>query len=329
MIPEMIARLAPLGVLLLLVVVFGMTSIALRLALINRSWPPIGRFVEARGVKAHVVERGDGPEILLLHGAASNARELFAALGNKLTNLRLIAPDRPGLGHSMRPPNAASLGEQAAFIADIVRQCANGPVVGVGHSWGAGVLLRLALDHPNLVKALVLIAPVSHPWESAPSWHNRIIGWPILGSLLTWILPPFLGPKLAPKGIVNSFAPGPVHPADYGEIIGTPLIFRPHAYQANAEDLRVGSVQMGLQAPRYGELKLPVTIISGQGDIIVDNSIHAAGLKRDIPHARSYRVAHAGHMPHWVDPDLVVGIIRAYAYDTAHEETSTQFRAEA
>jgi pimeloyl-ACP methyl ester carboxylesterase len=326
--PEITARLAPLLVLCLLIAVFGVASIALRLALINRSWPPLGRFVEARGVKAHVVERGDGPEVLLVHGAASNARELLTALGDTLSDLRLIAPDRPGLGHSGRPAHAETLGEQAAFMADIARQTAKSPVVAVGHSWGAGVVLRLALDYPELVKALVLIAPASHPWESTPSWSNRIAGWPLIGPLLAWILPPLLGPKLAPRGIARSFAPGPVHPADYGTIIGTPLYFRPHSYLANAADMRVGSQEMGLQAPRYGKLKLPVAIISGQGDVIVYNSIHAAGLKRDIPHATSYRVANAGHMPHWVDPDLVAGIIRAYANDTAYEDTSAQFRAE-
>jgi pimeloyl-ACP methyl ester carboxylesterase len=62
--------------------------------------------------------------------------------------------------------------------------------------------------------------------------------------------------------------------------------------------------------------------------VIVYNAIHAAGLKRDIPHATSFRVPEAGHMPHWVDPDLVEGIIRAHATDTVYEGSSAQFRAE-
>ena len=132
-----------------------------------------------------------------------------------------------------------------------------------------------------------------------------------MGDLLVWTLPPLIGPKLAPKGIARGFAPGPVNPPDYGDKIGTPLFFRPKAYKANAEDMVIGSAEMGKQAPRYSSLTLPVTIVSGQGDVIVYNSIHAAGLKRDIPHALSFRVPEAGHMPHWVDPDLVEGIIRA------------------
>ncbi|GBF58288.1 2-(acetamidomethylene)succinate hydrolase [Candidatus Phycosocius bacilliformis] len=326
---ELLAKIAPYLVLLAALCLFMALSIMLRLALIQRSWPPIGRFVTARGVKAHVIEHGSGPEVLMVHGAASNARELISALGHKLDGLRLIAPDRPGLGYSERPPKAQNLGEQAAFLADILRQSASGPVVAVGHSWGAGVILRLALDHPELVKALVLLAPASHPWKQTRNWLNSLAVIPVLGDILAWTLPPLLGPKLAPKGIARGFAPGPVEPADYGERIGTPLYFRPKSYQANAADMVVGSAQMAAQAGRYRSLKLPVSIVSGQGDIIVFNSIHAAGLARDLPHAQSYRVAMAGHMPHWVDPDLVVEIIRAYATDRVPAPTSSEFRAEA
>lgn len=299
---------------------------------INRRWPVIGTMQNARGVAAHVITTGTPTQgvadVLLVHGAASNARELIGALGDKLTGLRLIAPDRPGLGHSGRPDGAQTLGVQAAFIADIVRQNASGPVVAVGHSWGSGVVLRLALDHPELVKALVLLAPASHPWQAKTALMNRIANWPILGPLLVWTLPPLLGPLLAPSGIARGFAPGPVKPENYGALIGTPLYFRPHSYQANAADMTHGSAEMGLQAPRYSGLSLPVTIISGQGDIIVYNAIHAAGLARDIAHAKTYRIMGAGHMPHWVAPDFVADIITAHAHGQPHPDTSAQFRAE-
>jgi pimeloyl-ACP methyl ester carboxylesterase len=297
-------------------------------ALIEARWPKIGRLVLARGVPAHVIERGQGgPEILLVHGAASNARELLAAMDGRLDDLRLIAPDRPGLGYSCVPTNSHELGVQAAFIADIVRQTAKGPVVAVGHSWGSGVILRLALDHPDLVRALVLVAPASHPWNPKLNLINKLACIPILGDLLVWSLPALLGPRLMAAGIGRGFAPGPVMPEDYANIIGTPLFFRPTSFKANAADMEAGSHQMGLQALRYQSLTLPVTIISGQGDVIVYNAIHAAGLARDIPHADSYRVDGAGHMPHWVDPDLVAGVIKSYAHGTAPAATSAQFRA--
>ena len=308
-------------------VALGVVNTSLSIQKIQARWPMIGRLIKSQGVAAHVIERGEGPEVLLVHGAASNARELVAAMDGRLNALRIIAPDRPGLGYSGVPKDSYDLGVQAAFLADILIQTATGPVVAVGHSWGSGVLLRLALDRPDLVKALVLLAPASHPWKQEFNIVNRLAGLPLIGDLLVWTLPALLGPHLMPAGIAKGFAPGPVSPADYADIIGTPLFFRPISFKANAADMEVGSIQMGLQSPRYSSLTLPVSIISGQGDVIVYNSIHAAGLARDIPQAHTYRVPNAGHMPHWVAPDLVADVIKAYAHDTAMPATSAQFRA--
>lgn len=295
---------------------------------IQARWPRHGRLIMARGVGAHVVEHGSGDtDVLVLHGAASNARELIAALGGRVDDIRLIAPDRPGLGYSPRPPNSHELGFQAAFIADILDQYSQKPIVCVGHSWGSAVLLRVALDRPDLVKALVLLAPASHPWPTKPNWLNRLAVIPVVGEFLIWTLPATLGPLLMESGIARGFAPGPTKPGNYADIIGTPLFFRPHSYRANAQDMEAASYELGLQAPRYTGLGVPVTVVSGQGDVIVSNSIHAAGLARDIPHATSYRVMGAGHMPHWVDSDLVAAIIKAHVDGVAPPATDTQFRA--
>ena len=72
--PDDLSRLMPFLVLAAALCVFMLISIVLRLALIERSWPAIGRVVTARGVKAHVIEQGSGPEVLMVHGAASNIR---------------------------------------------------------------------------------------------------------------------------------------------------------------------------------------------------------------------------------------------------------------
>lgn len=283
---------------------------------IERIWPRIGKLVEAQNEIGHVVERGAGPDVVVLHGAASNARELLAAFEGRLENVKLIAPDRPGLGYSGVPKNAHKLGVQAAFLTDIITKTAQGPIVGVGHSWGSAVLLRLALDRPDLVKSLVLLAPASHPWKKTFNLANFLAGVPVVGHLLVWTLPSLAGPLLMNKGIARGFEPGPVTPANYADIIGTQLFFRPKSFKANAADMEAGSHELGLQAVRYAELKIPVTVVSGQGDVIVFNSIHAAGLARDIPQTKSYRVPAAGHMPHWVDTPLVEAIVLAHAFDT-------------
>jgi pimeloyl-ACP methyl ester carboxylesterase len=285
---------------------------------INRRFPPDGRKIPVAGRRIHVIEgqpassqnQANAP-LLLVHGAASNARELPSALGSRLAGWRWIAPDRPGLGHSERGGGSDRLGIQASILAEVITQAFPGEkVIAVGHSWGSAVSLRLALDRPDLVAGLVLLAPASHPWGGTTNLPNRLAVLPVFGLLLSWLLPPALGPLLAQSGIAKGFAPGPVRPPDYGKRIGTPLYFRPASFRANASDMVAADTELAAQAPRYGELAMPVTIISGQGDRIVSNTIHAKALKAAIAHATSIKVPDGGHMPHWVDPDLVVHTVR-------------------
>jgi hypothetical protein len=85
----------------------------------ERDHPPRGRFVEARGVRLHYVERGEGPPVVLVHGNVVTAEDwlmsgVFARLAERH---RALASDRPGYGFSERPRGSAwTAAEQAALL---------------------------------------------------------------------------------------------------------------------------------------------------------------------------------------------------------------------
>lgn len=284
---------------------------------IEANWPKNGNPVAVMGVNANVVEQGTGPDVLMVHGASSNQREMIASLGGHLEGMHLIAPDRAGMGYSGRPEGAERLGVQAAFMAAILDAKGVKNVVAVGHSWGSAVVLRLALDRPDLVKAVVVIAPASHEWPGGTSKINRIAATPIIGDIFSWTVPSIFGPNMMPAGIEEGFHPQQVAP-NYRQLVGLDLVLRPETFHSNARDLKIGAQELAAQSRRYGELKIPITVVAGQGDKIVYNTIHAAGLVRDIPQARSFTVPAAGHMPHWAKPDFVASVIRAYAVGGAY-----------
>jgi pimeloyl-ACP methyl ester carboxylesterase len=282
-------------------------------ARISRRWPPLGQRIEvAPGVGLQLHRTGSGPPVLLIHGAASNQRELREAFEGHLDGLTVISLDRPGFGWSDRPAGSAAIGAQARLIGLALDQLGSGPVVVAGHSWGSAVGLRLALDRPDLVRGLVCLAPASHPWPGGTGLANRLGALPGIGHLLAWTLPCLLGPLLADAGIGRAFAPGPLL-ADYGARIGTPLHFRPASFRANCQDMAAANRELAAQAPRYPQLgALPVAVISGAGDLIVSNMVHAKQLVRDLPQAISLRIEAAGHMPHWKDPAACAAIIRQF-----------------
>ena len=276
-------------------------------------FPPTGRIIEADGIRLHMREAGPqgAPRMLLIHGASSNLLELWEPLADEFSPLhRVIAYDRPGMGYSTRAKrDAHALASQAKCAARVLEQSGEGPALVVGHSLGAGVALRLALDHPHLVSGLILIAPACCPYPGKPAWWARLSSTPILGDLFCGLLIPWLGPPMSPTSVANNFWPAPV-PVNYLQEAGVPMIFRPRAFQASARDVCATNAEFGAQQPRYAELFTPTVIITAEKDRIVSPKRHARALATMLPAAELVIAPDTGHMPHRLRTDLVVAAIR-------------------
>ena len=83
-----------------------------------------------------------------------------------------------------------------------------------------------------------------------------------------------------------------------------PLVLRPAAFRANAEDV-AGLYEYTCSAsPRYGEIRSPTIIITGDGDTVVLEDIHSKGLARDIAGSELVWIKDLGHKPEYVVPEI-------------------------
>ena len=268
-------------------------------ARMHRTHPASGHRVEVGGYGVHVIEAGrQGPPVLMIHGASANAREFTWTLAPKLEqDFRVLMADRPGHGHSQRPPRADTLAVQAAQMAGVLEKLAPGEkTVVVGHSFGGAVALRLALDRPDLVKALVLLAPVTHDWGGdGHAWYNRFAASRLIGPVFSQVVP-LVGPVQVGAGIGGVFDPSPA-PEGYFEKSGIGLLFRPPAFRANARDVRVLDRELAAQSQRYSELNMPITVFSGSKDTVITPAKHTARLKKQAA-IDLVILPDEGHMPH-------------------------------
>lgn len=107
----------------------------------------------------------DGLVFVLTHGIGMG-RAVYTEVGEELSGRgRVLAVDLPGFGDSPEPGTAASLKETAEVVARFIRDETKGGVVLVGHSMGTQIVSEVALHHPELVEALVLIAPTVNRYE--------------------------------------------------------------------------------------------------------------------------------------------------------------------
>src|SRR5690606_11676526 len=126
----------------------------------ERLVPPPGRFVTIDGHRIHYFDRRQGRPIVFIHGLGGTQFHflpLFAALER---DFRLVALDRPGSGYSTRVGlTPASPKQHAAFIARFIDELGLERPLLVGHSLGGAIALAVALDHPDKISGLALIAP--------------------------------------------------------------------------------------------------------------------------------------------------------------------------
>jgi pimeloyl-ACP methyl ester carboxylesterase len=114
--------------------------------------------VEVNGAELHVEEQGTGRPVLFVHGTGASAFIWERALPHLPEGHRLITYDRRGFGRSAGPP-ARRFGDHAADAAELLRHLDASPAVIVSQSGGGPIALRLAVDQPESVQALVIAEP--------------------------------------------------------------------------------------------------------------------------------------------------------------------------
>ena len=121
-------------------------------------------------VAMHYVEHGTGPPLVALHGAGVDHREIEAAVEAVVpaAEYRRIYPDLPGMGRSTTGSLTCN-DDVVMLLGDFIDRVADGPVLLLGHSYGAYLARGLAVRRPDLVRGLALVCPVAERSGDVPS----------------------------------------------------------------------------------------------------------------------------------------------------------------
>ena len=276
--------------------------------------PPIGQIIEQDGKMVHVWVEGSGPDLILLHGASGNLRDFTFGLTDKLLqNFRVIAFDRPGLGHSdALHRRGESPQEQARHLAKVADRLGVETAVVVGHSFGGSVAMAWALERPDQVAALVSLAGAVNPWPGElGAWYD-IVGSRLGGATLVPLIAAFAPLSLAEKSVVSIFEPDPV-PEGYMDYIGVDLTLRSDVLRANARQVNGLRPHVVTMSEAYPSLNIPVEILHGADDVTVPLSVHSDPLSRAVETANLTVLESTGHMPQHANQEATVSAIERAA----------------
>lgn len=260
------------------------------------------------------VEAGAGPDLVLIHGTLMTADDMrLGPMGALAERFHCIAFDRPGHGWSdHRRGVDASLWSQAATLRAAVRALGLSRPLLCGHSFGAAVALAYGMDHPAEVAGVVALAPICFP---EPRLEQALFGpraIPGPGELLSRILGATTDPVLLPALWRAMFLPQAM-PARFAASFPFARAGRPEQIVTEAENAAALWGDLSRSALAYGRCAVPVRILCGGADIVVNTFTQGALAAAVIPGARFDLPPGAGHMLHHLDPEAVAAAVAALA----------------
>lgn len=276
--------------------------------------PPSGRFLEIDGCRIHYVDEGAGPPLFLIHGLGGQLGNFTYALVARLAKeFRVVAVDRPGSGYSTRPAGAdARLRAQGDVLAKVIGALKLDRPLIVGHSMGGAIALAIGLDHPECASGLALIAPVTQVVETTPAVFRGLdIRSPLLRWIVAWTLATPLGIMNADRVLGQVFGPEKV-PPDFIRLGGGALGLRPQSFCAASTDMESINDGFAETIRRYPSLTIPVGILFGKADQLLDYRVHGQATKDQIP-GLDLKLMEGGHMLPVTAPDAVADFIRRMA----------------
>lgn len=225
------------------------------------------RVVETTAGPVEVAESGKGTPALVVHGLAGGF-DMGLRVGQDVLGegFRIIAPSRFGYLRTPMPP-VASHDAQADAFASLLDTLEIQTAVVVAVSAGAQSATRLALRHPDRVRALVLITPALY---LPPPPGARDAGPPdfILDYLLAWDFPAWAVTRLAPKVLVRMAGVPRSLDAEVTPEMRTKLVdwFFPAAarHVGTAQDMRT-TLPTAPDLP-IEDLRMPVMLVSAEDD---------------------------------------------------------------
>ena len=281
---------------------------------VTKGFPPEGKFLDVGADRVHYTDRGTGPAIVFVHGLCGNLRNFaYLDMDRLARSHRVIVIDRPGAGRSVRGADSpANIYAQARMVAQCIEKLGLDKPVLVGHSLGGAISLAVGLNHPQVIRRLALIAPLTHA-ESAPpgAFGGLVLPSPLVRRLVSWTLAIPLSIINSRKAIAAVFAPETM-PKDFPFKGGGLLGLRPHVFYAASSDLVSAPEDLPDMERRYASMTVPVDMLYGRGDRILNVKRQGEALKQKLDRV-NLRIIDGGHMLPVTQPALTTDWVLAVA----------------
>jgi pimeloyl-ACP methyl ester carboxylesterase len=262
-------------------------------------------------VKLFYQEEGKGPPLLLIHGFGASTYTWRHVAPELAQTHRVIAVDLKGFGQSDKPLDERySVFDQAELLAQLIVDKDLRDLTLVGHSFGGGIALLLALEANQRLEGritrLVLLDSIAYP-QNIPVFF-RLLDMPLVSQLGVRMVPPSVQTRVALK--IAYLDDSKIDP-DEVEIYAAPLKTAAGKHAMIHSARQIMPKDLAEIAERYSTIKLPTLILWCDHDRIVPLEV-GLKLRRTLPNSTLRLIEDCGHMPQEEQPASTLKLIKGF-----------------
>ena len=264
--------------------------------------------VAVNGLTLNYVSAGTGRPVVLIHGNPGSHHDYTLSVFEELSqSYSVFAFDRPGHGYSERSDSTNTTVEvQAGIIRDALRKLSIEKPILVGHSWGGSLALAAAVAYGNDLSGIVLLAPAAYP-NVRVEWWSFLPRVPLVGKFVVRTVTPFVGRLVVKESLKDAYHPQDTHDEYVQQ--STEMWMRPEQIRAWAHDERTLRASLTHLSQHYSDIQMPVVIVTGAADRLLDPKEHAYPLQKAIKHSKLVVLPETGHQLPQTRPDAVVAAV--------------------
>jgi pimeloyl-ACP methyl ester carboxylesterase len=262
-------------------------------------------------VKLYYSEEGKGPPVLLIHGFGASTFTWRFVAPELAKSHRVIAVDLKGFGLSDKPFDGRySVYDQAELLAQLIEDKDLRDLTLVGHSFGGGVALLLALEAnqrlDGRITRLVLLDSIAFP-QNIPVFF-RLLDVPLVSQIGVRMVPPSVQARVALQ--IAYFDDSKIDPEEV-ELYAAPLKTAAGKHAIIYSARQIVPEDIAELSERYKTIELPTLILWCDHDRIVPLEV-GIKLRRTLPNSTLRLVEECGHMPQEEQPASTLALIKGF-----------------
>ena len=251
-------------------------------------------------IKLPYVEQGDatGVPVIMLHGVTDSWRSFEQVLPHLPDDIRAIAVTQRGHGDAPKPDGGYLIEDLAGDVVDLMDDLRIARAIVVGHSMGAWVAQRIAIDHPDRVLGTVL----------AGTFGGGVSGDPeLIGALHELADVPDPVPDAVAREFQESTTAAPLDPEQLDIFVNESLKLPARVWR----DLFLGFAEFD-QTPELAGLTMPTLLVWGDQETWIRREVQDELLKT-LPDSRLEVYEGVGHALHWEQPERFAQDVAAFS----------------